>query len=89
MELNKLYYFYMVAKYQNVTRAARELYISQPALSKTIKSLEKEVGLPLFYKKGRNIFLTDYGEYLKEKADRMFAIMDGISEDLKKMKNVL
>ena len=87
MELNKLYYFYIVAKHQNVTRAAEELFISQPALTKMIKAFEKELGMPLFYKKGRHIYLTEFGEYLKECADRMFAIWDGVSDKLEKLKN--
>ncbi len=87
MELNKLHHFHIVAKHQNVTRAAEELYVSQPALTKTIKSLEKEIGLPLFYKKGRHIYLTKFGEYLKERTDRMFAIVEGVRDELEKMKN--
>lgn len=87
MELNKLFYFHTVAKHQNVTRAAQELYISQPALTKMIKGLEKELGLPLFCKKGRNIYLTEFGKYLKERTDKMFAIMEGVTEELNKMKN--
>lgn len=86
MDLNKLHYFHMVAKYQNITRAAKELYISQPALSKTIKAFEKEIGLPLFYKKGRHIYLTKFGEYLKGRTEQIFAIMDGVSDELEKMK---
>ena len=57
MELNKLRYFYIVAKYEHMTRAAEEMHIAQPALTKTIKALEDELGVPLFMKKGRNIVL--------------------------------
>lgn len=86
MDLNKLHYFYVVAKHQNVTHAAEELYISQPALTKAIKALEKEIGLPLFYKKGRHIYLTEFGEYLKEQTGRMFAILDSVTGELEKKK---
>lgn len=48
MELLQLRYFCVVAKHQNMTKAAAELMISQPALSKTIIALEKELGTPLF-----------------------------------------
>lgn len=85
-ELNKLHYFHIVAKYQNITRAAQELFVSQPALTKNIKSLEAEIGLPLFYKKGRHIYLTEYGKYLKERTDRIFAILESVSDELDKMK---
>lgn len=86
MELNKLYYFHIAAKHQNITRAAQELYVSQPALTKMIKGLEREIELPLFYKKGRNIHLTEFGEYLKEKTDKMFAIAENIEDEIEKMK---
>lgn len=87
MELNKLYYFHTVAKYQNVTKAAEELYISQPALTKTIKALEKEMGVELFYKKGRHIHLTQFGEYLKGRTDKMFAIWSNVLTEIEKMKH--
>lgn len=86
MELAKLRYFYAVAKLGHVTRAAEEIHIAQPALTKAIKQLEEELGVPLFYKKGRNIRLTQYGEYLKNKLEGVFAQLDGISGDLAKLK---
>ena len=58
MELAKLRYFYLTAKYGHVTRAAEEIHIAQPALTKAIKQLEQALGVPLFYKKGRNIYPT-------------------------------
>lgn len=88
MDLNKLYYFYMVAKYQHITRAAEELHISQPALSKHMKDLETDLGVPLFCKRGRNIALTSFGNYLKEKADRVFSILDGVPGELEHMKGL-
>lgn len=88
MDLNKLYYFYVVAQYQHMTRAAHELHISQPALSKNIKNLEEEMGVPLFYKKGRNIVLTVYGNYVKERLGQVFTVLDGISEGLDQLKGL-
>lgn len=61
MELLQLKYFKIVAEVQNMTKVAEELHISQPALSKTIKSLEKELGVPLFNRVGRNIQLNNNG----------------------------
>jgi len=87
MEFNKLYYFHIVAKYQNVTKAAEELYISQPALTKAMKMLENEVGMALFYKKGKHIYLTSFGEYLKGETDKMFGIWNKISGEIEKIKN--
>ena len=87
MELNKLYYFHTVAKHENITRAAEELYVSQPAVSKTIKSLENELGLPLFYKKGKNIHLTSFGEYLKSQTDKMFSIWNSTLTEMALLKH--
>ncbi len=86
MELAKLRYFYTVAKHGHVTRAAEEIHIAQPALTKAIKQLEEELGVPLFYKKGRNIRLTLFGEYLQGKLEGIFAQIDSIGEDLELLK---
>ncbi len=86
MELAKLRYFYTVAKYGHVTRAAEEIHIAQPALTKAIKQLEEELGVPLFYKKGRNIRLTLFGEYLQAKLEGVFAQLDSIGGDLELLK---
>lgn len=86
MELTKLRYFYIVAKHEHVTRAAEEIHIAQPALTKTIKQLEEELGTPLFYKRGRNICLTEFGEYLKNKLENVFALIDGIPNEIEERK---
>ena len=77
MELAKLKYFYHVAKTGNVTKAADEIHIAQPALSKAIKQLEEELGAPLFYKRGRNIYLTPFGMYLQERLESLLPQIDG------------
>ncbi len=85
-ELNKLYYFYVVAKHQHVTRASEELHIAQPALTKTVKLLEEELQVPLFYRKGRGIVLTPFGEHLRERLEDVFGILQNIPEELESMK---
>ncbi len=62
MNLSQLYYFLKLAELQHYTKAAKELYIAQPSLSDSIASLEQELGVALFQKKGRNVQLTKYGE---------------------------
>ncbi len=86
MELQKLRYFYAVAKFQHMTRAAEQLCIAQPALSQAIKSLESELQVELFVKKGRNIALTQYGVYLKERLETILPEIDSIPAELDKMK---
>jgi len=66
MNLQQLYYFQKIASLENYSNAAKELLISQSSLSYAIRDLEKELGVPLFYKKGRNIHISKYGaEFLK------------------------
>jgi len=87
MELAKLRYFYVVAKLGHVTKASERIHIAQPALTKAIKQLEEELGVPLFYKKGRNILTTVYGEYLKNKLETLLPQIDGIGEELQRLKH--
>lgn len=61
MNLSQLYYFKKLAELEHYTRAAKELYITQPALSEAIHALEDELGVPLFQREGRNVRLTKYG----------------------------
>lgn len=74
MEDFRLKVFYSVAKNQSFTKAANELYITQPAITKHIKTLEQSLGLRLFNRKGNSIILTQPGEVLFKYATRIFAI---------------
>ena len=73
MDLVKLRYFYETAKLQNMSHAAKELLISQPALSKAIAQLEEELEMNLFYRNGKRITLNSNGEFLFKRAERIFA----------------
>ncbi len=86
MEFTKLRYFYTVAKLGHVTRAAEEIHIAQPALTKAIKQLEEELEAPLFYKQGRNIRLTPFGVYLQEKIQPILTQIDRIPSELANLK---
>lgn len=70
MNLNQLYYFAASAKHQHYTRAAEELFISQPSLSHAIAALEAELGTELFEKRGRNVMLTEHGRIFLKHVDR-------------------
>ena len=69
MEIQQLQYFKTVAQLQHMTRAAEKLSISQPALSKSISNIEKELGIPLFDRQGRSIFLNRYGQLFLESVE--------------------
>ena len=68
MNYNTLRYFVVLAETEHYTQAAQKLFISQPSLSYAISNLEKELGVPLFEKSGRNIKLTRYGTILYNNA---------------------
>lgn len=62
MNFNQLRYFISVADHLNFTKAAQEHYIAQTAISQQIAALEKELGIPLFYRNSRTVHLTVAGE---------------------------
>src|SRR4030067_1523432 len=62
--LRQLQVFEKVASRLNYSRAAEELFLSQPAVSMQIKQLEANIGLPLFEQMGKKIFLTEAGREL-------------------------
>lgn len=64
MELLQLYYFQKIAQYQSISKAASELMVAQPYLSKSLKRLENELGVLLFNREGRRIALNDNGKIL-------------------------
>lgn len=68
MEWQQLEYFITVARLQHMTKAAEELSLSQPALSRSIANLEKELGASLFERKGRNVHLNRYGSLFLQRA---------------------
>ena len=85
MELNQIRYFLEVAESQHITKSAQKLHIAQPALSQSIHRLEKELRVPLFVSKGRNIVLTEYGKYLKQKLAPVLTELDSIPGQLQTM----
>jgi LysR family transcriptional activator of nhaA len=67
-----LRYFWFVAHEGHLTRAAKELHISQSALSVQIKTLEEQLGYALFERRGRQLFLTEEGRLVLDYADTIF-----------------
>ena len=85
MTLNQIYYFQTVARYENYRKAAEELYISQPSLSRSITSLESELGVLLFEKNGRGVNLTKGGKLFLEYADRIIDECEIAKNKMKEM----
>ena len=83
MELRVLRYFLTVAKEQSFTKAAEQLHITQPTLSRQLAALEEELGTTLFNRGGRNVTLTDEGILLKRRALEIIDLEDKIREEFK------
>lgn len=82
MDLLQLSYFRTVARLEHISKAAEELHVAQPSLSMTIKKLEKELGVPLFGRQGRNIVLNDYGRAVLRHANRIERLQTRLQESL-------
>lgn len=76
MELNHLRYFREVALSENISQAAKALYITQPALSVAIKKLEAELGYPLFSRRGNQIRLTEAGRCFLSYVNNVFSLLE-------------
>ena len=81
-------YFLIVAKEQSFTKAAEQLHITQPTLSRQLAALEDELGTRLFCRGGRNITLTDDGLLLKRRALEMIDLEDKIVDEIKGMRSI-
>ena len=79
------YIFYTVALHKNISGAAKELYISQPAISKAISKLEQSLDVILFHRSSRGVTLTMEGELLFTQVQTAFSAIRHGEEQLKKV----
>jgi DNA-binding transcriptional LysR family regulator len=80
MDLQSLKYFQFVAMYRNFSKAAEHFYIGQPALSRQIAGLEKELGVQLFDRDTRNVRLTEAGRVLYDNCDLLLRHHEHVRE---------
>lgn len=85
---NLYHIFYTVAKCRNISGAARELYISQPAISKAISKLEQNLGTTLFLRSSRGVRLTEAGEILYRQVESAFAAITQGEEQLMRIQKL-
>ena len=89
MELRLLRYFLTVAKEQSFTKAAEQLHITQPTLSRQMAAFEEELGITLFIRSGKKISLTDEGILLKRRALEILNLEEKTLEELKGKEDVV
>ena len=89
MELRVLRYFLTVAKEQSFTKAAEQLHITQPTLSRQLAALEEEVGTTLFNRGCHSVTLTDQGLLLKRRALEIIDLEDKIVEEFTENEGVI
>ena len=82
MELRVLNYFLMVAREENITRAARLLHVTQPTLSRQLMQLEEELGVRLFHRGKYNVSLTEDGMLLRRRAQELVSLSEKAKAEL-------
>jgi len=88
LTLRQLKVFEAVARQRSFSRAAEELFLTQPAVSMQVKQLEESIGLPLFEQMGKKIFLTDAGTELFHYSRAIAAQLDEMEGVLSRMKGL-
>jgi len=76
LDWNHLEYFRVVGRHQHVTRAAEELGLSQPALSRALARFEADLGAPMLERAGRSVRLTRYGQAFLKRVEKAHAEID-------------
>ena len=84
MEFRLLKYFLMVAREENITKAANLLHITQPTLSRQLIQLEEELGVTLFQRSKHRIILTEDGMLLRRRANEIISLMEKTQQELTK-----
>lgn len=93
MDFRQIDSFLMIAKLGNFSKAAKELYLTQPTISNHIKSLEEELGLSLFHRTSWQVSLTEEGElfhgFARELMDKRHELLEAMNRSVDKLKGKL
>jgi LysR family transcriptional activator of nhaA len=80
INLNKLYYFYVVAKEGSIKRASERLHLTQPTISGQIRQLEEELGFDVFNRKHRKLEVNPKGQRVLDQAEEIFKLADQLKD---------
>ena len=84
MEIQQLEYFRVIAECGSLTKAAQTLHTSQPSLSRSLRSLEDELGTPLFDRVGRNIVLNSAGRIALDRCMNVLNSTKAVKQDVER-----
>lgn len=85
MTIIQMRYFDAVCRWQNITKAAEHLHVSQPTVSVAMQALESETGLNLFHREGRKLLITHDGSRLLGKIRHILDQLDQLDDDIQDM----
>lgn len=88
MDIRELRYIIGIACARNMTKAAENLFVTQPALSKMLKKVEEQIGIPLFFRDGNSMIPTDAGLCVVERGRKIVNEFDALEKTLSDMKNM-
>lgn len=88
MDIREMRYFIELTKTKNMTKAAQNLYISQPALHKALRKVEAELDTTLFYRQGNEFIPTDTGTILLEKSQSILGLVAQMEDSIAATKNL-
>ena len=89
MDLRLLEYFLAVAKTGNITRAAEQLHVTQPTISRQLMELEQEMGASLLIRGKRQVTLTDAGILFQQRAEEIVSLMEKTARDIADQNDLL
>lgn len=89
MDLRLLEYFLAVAKAGNITKAAEQLHVTQPTISRQLMDLEETLGIPLLTRGKRQVTLTDAGFLFQQRAQEIVGLMEKTERDLAEQKDLV
>ena len=88
MELRVLNYFLIVAREENITKAAQLLHVTQPTLSRQLMQLEEELGVQLFHRGKHSVSLTEEGMLLRRRAQELVSLSEKTKLELQRKEDV-
>lgn len=88
MDLRNYRYFMKIAELENISKAAKELHIAQPALSRVVKNMEQELGRDLFERTGKSIRMNANGEIVYQHMKQVFETLDHMEAELYKQEQM-